>query len=757
MRLILFKAICKFLSTRKLFTYLKKRYSKSQIKLLNSLLQCKGKARINLSSIKFLKTCLQYKVLPGRFAHRLKVSKVKPSLNIEQAFMSDEINTLNHVVHQLRRRFQKLWSQVREFISTIDMIRLNLYICKINQKHTEIDDATNAKKLAFLIKQRYGQTFKDGDKHITNLSSYVLSEDERFVLSHGLDFCIKPTCIDKPNIQAEFEIAYNQICMNVPVENVSLSSIKAHLASYAHSYCDGNRNTEKNYFLKEHFRAIKSLKTNENIVITKSDKGGGCVILDKIDYFSKMADILDDSSKFVKLGPVNHHDTTKKREKEFCNYIKSLADKKLLDESIISSIRPVGSTRPRLYGLPKTHKENVPLRPVLSTVGSFQQPLAKFLKQVLLPVYQKYSDYCITDSFSFANLINEYKCNHVPYLCSFDVKSLFTCIPIDEVIDICSETLYSDSNIHPPGFDRVVFEELMNYALCNIEFSFNDCMYRQINGLGMGNVLSSILANIYVGYHEIPCLNKADGGQKPLLYKRYVDDCFAMFECQNEATTFLSKLNQLNPALEFTVEYEQNESLPFLDVRVHKCIDGSFTTSIYRKPTFAGQYQNWNSFCPKQRKINLIDVLIHRAIQICSKCHIDDELQNIKEILSENGYPTSLIEDRIRRMIRLSATSVRYGPKKCPIYLHLPYLGEFSERMANSIRNTVEKSLNAVNFRVVFSTKKILPKNRKGVLPSHKVNLFTNFIVNTVIVFMLDVHQEDWIRKHVTRGLMQGR
>ena len=57
-------------------------------------------------------------------------------------------------------------------------------------------------------------------------------------------------------------------------------------------------------------------------------------------------------------------------------------------------------------------------------------------------------------------------------------------------------------------------------------------------------------------------------------------------------------------------------------------------------------------------------------------------------------------------------------PQKCPVYLRLPYLGDFSERITKTIRHHVEKTFMSVNMRTVFSTKSILPKSTKDVLPS---------------------------------------
>ena len=57
--------------------------------------------------------------------------------------------------------------------------------------------------------------------------------------------------------------------------------------------------------------------------------------------------------------------------------------------------------------------------------------------------------------------------------------------------------------------------------------------------------------------------------------------------------------------------------------------DSEFLTSVYRKPTFTGQYLRWNSFSPQKRKINLIGTLVHRAFMICSKSKLDQELGKI--------------------------------------------------------------------------------------------------------------------------------
>ena len=99
-----------------------------------------------------------------------------------------------------------------------------------------------------------------------------------------------------------------------------------------------------------------------------------------------MENILKDETKFTLLGPVEDHDDTAKTEKDFHKYLLDMKNQGLISDDIIKLIRPVGSRRSRMYGLPKVHKENVPLRPILSTVCSTQRPVAEYLKSLLQPV-----------------------------------------------------------------------------------------------------------------------------------------------------------------------------------------------------------------------------------------------------------------------------------------------------------------------------------------------------------------------------------
>ena len=100
--------------------------------------------------------------------------------------------------------------------------------------------------------------------------------------------------------------------MQKPISSNEIRALKAKLSDVAHTYFGTHIDLGDFNMHKEHFQAIKSLRCNEQILITKPDKGSGVVNLNKSDYIIKMGCILDGKTKFLSLGGVELHDSTAK-------------------------------------------------------------------------------------------------------------------------------------------------------------------------------------------------------------------------------------------------------------------------------------------------------------------------------------------------------------------------------------------------------------------------------------------------------------
>ena len=564
---------------------------------------------------------------------------------------------------------------------------------------------------------RFGKDVAPASSNVTNLSARVLDGTELFILSHGLKFSLPPKLLRKEEVHAEFEVLMAQLNHHKPVSTDKKQELKARLVDLAYGYCGTPIEYSDWKMVAKCRDALTRLKRDDTIKILKPDKGSGVVILNTTDYISKMDLILNDSTKFVKLGPAQSEDNTETIEDDIRTFICKLLECKQISKEVHELIRPMGSIRPRLYGLPKTHKNGVPLRPILSMIKSAQHKLAQWLNVVLEPVLETFSSYCVKDSFSFANLIRE-KNDTKGLMCSFDVKSLFTNVPLDETIGICADALYDGGN-NTSSLDKDNFVKLMKLATSGVEFSFNNIMYRQVDGVAMGSPLGPSLANIFVGYQEQRLFANY---RRPPVYLRYVDDTFVILKNEKERRRFHQLLNDLHPSLSFTCESEKNDQLPFLDVMVERKT-GRFLTSVYRKPTFTGLYTRWNSHCEKRRKTNLAKTLVHRARMICSPEKLPGELEFIRSTLISNGYPERVIVNATKAITdgedqgHRTVTSSDEEEEIKLVYIRLPYIGSPSTRYAGLIKEAIRNCYRGVLPRVIFKSRGILPAAQKDVLP----------------------------------------
>ena len=130
---------------------------------------------------------------------------------------------------------------------------------------------------------------------------------------------------------------------------------------------------------------------------------------------------------------------------------------------------------------------------------------------------------------------------------------------------------------------------------------------------------------------------------------------------------------------------EANQTLPVLDVKIeHE--NGQFFTSIYRKPTITGQYIRLDTFGPSKRITNLIGTRTHRALVICSKSKLQQEVDSIRSILRRNGDSEVIINSTISKKIARFYEPVNEGQQKCLVYLKLPWIGNISLKFKKQVK-----------------------------------------------------------------------
>ncbi|KFD44834.1 hypothetical protein M513_14289 [Trichuris suis] len=127
-----------------------------------------------------------------------------------------------------------------------------------------------------------------------------------------------------------------------------------------------------------------------------------------------------------------------------------------------------------------------------------------------------------------------------------------------------------------------------------------------------------------------------DTGIAPRLFKRYVDDIFAIIKKEKEEQ-FLNFLNSIFPEqIVFTMEKEENEALPFLDVLIVRTKEG-LKIKVHRKPTDTDQYLHFLSHHPRSVMRGILCGMVDRAVSLCSPEFLESELNYISTTFSKNG------------------------------------------------------------------------------------------------------------------------
>lgn len=161
----------------------------------------------------------------------------------------------------------------------------------------------------------------------------------------------------------------------------------------------------------------------------------------------------------------------------------------------------------------------------------------------------------------------------------------------------------------------------------------------------MGNPLSPIIAD-----YVMDLLDSAVAAatvEIPYL-KKYVDDLFLVLP-SDKVEEMLNIFNQQNGHIQFTVEKEECNHLPFLDMMMVRQDDQSIKTEWYMKTIASRRFLNYHSCHPMNLKINvaLIERVAYnfakRVMQFSTNLSLKRTKSIIFELLRTNDYPANII------------------------------------------------------------------------------------------------------------------
>ncbi|XP_071053515.1 uncharacterized protein [Onthophagus taurus] len=425
-------------------------------------------------------------------------------------------------------------------------------------------------------------------------------------------------------------------------------------------------------------KALRSIKEKSEIVVLPADKGNATVVMDRKEYDDKMMNLLDPAYRKIKK------DLTDKIVRKMKELIKTTGIPAEQQKGVFVQA-PIP---PRIYGLPKIHKPDVPLRPIVK------------IAKILSPFTGNTESY-VRDSTHFVESVKGVKLDAGDMLVSFDVESLFTRVPVKDAVEGLRRKLI------PEGLPEYV-PDLVEYCLSSTYFSWKGEFYEQFEEAAMGSPLSPVIANFYMELFEEDALKKSQW--KPKLWLRYVDDTFVIWQHgQKRLQEFLDHLNSQHPMIKFTMETETAKKLPFLDVLVTRTTNGDIELGVYRKKTHTNRYLQACSHHHPQQKRSVIRTLFQRAARLCEGENLKKEQHFLRGVLQKNGYTSRDINQAIKQRKQKEDTV----STKLLGFICLRYVSGVTERIARHLK----KNDIVVRYGTVSKIRNTLPIAKDKLTP----------------------------------------
>ena len=129
---------------------------------------------------------------------------------------------------------------------------------------------------------------------------------------------------------------------------------------------------------KEDAQALAELRKDQSRVILTADKGVALVVLDKTVYNNKAHKLLEDGRMYKEIKT----DQTNKLKNMLIVLLKKIKADGGINDQLHKKMYPTGAVAPIFYGLPKIHKRDIPLRPIVSSRGSINYEVGKELARI---------------------------------------------------------------------------------------------------------------------------------------------------------------------------------------------------------------------------------------------------------------------------------------------------------------------------------------------------------------------------------------
>lgn len=591
-----------------------------------------------IASIKFNKQCLANNITPKYANIQIKsqtFSAQKTKNFAQKLWVKNEIRTLYIKKDKLNYELYYLHLETANLLTKLDLYPHFLsYLQYIHDKIHQLMTSKYQKmdrKIQKLTDKPTGNTTSNFHKRLVNLTNTTFTDKETALLEKGLKHNLPPHDLQKT---IETHILDSETAISsLPIDR------QEHIRHKVVDILENTITKQQPSITSNDIKITKQIKSklkNNDLILTKADKGNVTVIMTKQDYIDKTLDFIT-KTNCIKLDK----DPTDSYHKDIQQVLKRCPN--IIDGHHFKYTN-MNPRPPILRAQPKIHKKDTPIRPVINYIPAPAYKLAKHLTTILKEILDLPYTYTIRNTNELITKLQNINITEHSRLVSFDIKDLYPSIPVDETIGILKNKLsdlYEDAYINE-------LTDLTQTVLRQNYFRFNNNIYKPQDGLGMGNPTSSLLTEIFLQHYEDIHIQTLMTKHNIKHYSRYVDDILCITE-QDSIDSILTDLNKIHPNITYTVEKEEHNTINFLDITITRT-NNDLQYGIYRKPTATDTTIHSSSNHPLQHKLAAFRHMIHRLKSIpLTEQNYNKELNTIYTIARNNGYTNKTIDKLLQQ------------------------------------------------------------------------------------------------------------
>ena len=272
----------------------------------------------------------------------------------------------------------------------------------------------------------------DNPRTVVNLSDIELTEAEHHLLSKGLKFAPKPPRINIFQLKQDLEDFDRRLHLReffydpqdeeettqrrqfkekstwTPHRNRE-APLEMYIRAVKKDILQTAQNTRPrgDNLNQEERKALRGLKTRQDIVIKPADKGSATVVISREAYISEADRQLNNTNHYRKLD----RDLTSQRAEQVTSLVHTMVENREISKETRKYLTPSNPRMARFYHLPKLHKPGNPGRPIVSSSGAPTERISEFVDYHLQPLVIQLPSY-LRDTKEFLRRISNLDPSH---------------------------------------------------------------------------------------------------------------------------------------------------------------------------------------------------------------------------------------------------------------------------------------------------------------------------------------------------------